>query len=154
MIDTMKKSGEGFPFASFDDPFFQDSFGPRSGFWPFPSWALRQPGKRAMGFNIDMFKSDGKYVIECELPGFKKDDFKIEVAGHRLTISAETKSAAEEKKPEYFYKEREFGSYYRSIEFAQPIDEKTVDAKYENGILRIMLPVRSTENVKRVAVSS
>jgi len=135
------------------DPFFRDFFGPR-GFWPFPNWARQFPEKKTFAFDLDMYKADGQYVVECALPGFKKDDIHVEVTGHRLTISAEAKKETEDKKAQYFCREREFGTYYRTVDFAEPIDFKKMSAKYEDGILKLIVPIPTSEATNRIPIGS
>ncbi len=87
-----------------------------------------------------------KYVMESELPGFEKEDIKLDINGSYLTISAEHKDSKEEKDDEgkYIRRERTFGSYKRSFDISD-VDTDNISAEHKNGILEIGLPKKRTE---------
>ncbi|MCR4640371.1 Hsp20/alpha crystallin family protein [Ruminococcus sp.] len=92
-------------------------------------------------------RDDGdKYVLESELPGFEKEDIKLDLSGTQLTISAEHSTNNDEKddKGNYIRRERTFGSYKRSFDIGD-IDTESISAEYKNGILTIELPKKSPE---------
>ena len=78
----------------------------------------------------------------------KKDDFKIDVEGDMLTISAETKEEKEEKDKKYTRKEYSYTSFSRS--FTIPVGTKAdkIDARYEDGVLKLVLP--KTEETRKL----
>lgn len=82
-----------------------------------------------------------KYVMESELPGFNKEDIKLDINGEFLVISAEHTTETEEKndKTKYIRRERKFGSYKRSFDISD-VDAESISAEYKNGILTIDLP--------------
>ena len=82
-----------------------------------------------------------KYVMESELPGFEKEDIKLDINGEFLVISAEHTAESEEKddKTKYIRRERRFGSYKRSFDISD-VDTEAISAEYKNGILTIELP--------------
>ena len=92
-------------------------------------------------------RDDGnKYVLESELPGFEKEDIKLDISGTQLTISAEHSTNNDEKddKGNYIRRERIFGSYKRSFDIGD-IDTEAISAEYRNGILTIELPKKAPE---------
>jgi HSP20 family protein len=82
-----------------------------------------------------------KYVMESELPGFEKEDIKLDINGEFLVISAEHTAEKEEKdeNTKYIRRERRYGSYKRSFDISD-VDAETISAEYKNGILTIELP--------------
>ena len=87
-------------------------------------------------------KDEGdKYIMESELPGFEKEDIKIDLNGEYLVISAEHKAETEEKddNTKYIRRERRFGSYKRSFDISD-VDAEAIAAEYKNRILTIELP--------------
>ena len=123
----------------------------RNGFDPFDIWGA--PEKQFMSKPMHMnscktdIRDDGdKYVMESELPGFEKEDIKLDINGTYLTISAEHSTTNEKKddKGNYIRKERSFGSYKRSFDITD-VDENAISAEYKNGILIIDLPKRKPE---------
>jgi len=100
--------------------------------------------------------SDG-YKVEMAAPGFEKGDFKIELNNDVLTISSEKKVEKETKNDERFTK-REFSyqSFCRSFSLPVTVENEKITAKYENGILHIVIPKREEAKprpVKQIAIS-
>jgi len=104
-------------------------------------------GSRTSVPAVNVQEDENEYVIEVAAPGMKKDDFKVEVNNDILTISAEKENKDEEKQEGYTRREFCYTSFNRS--FAIPkneVDQGKIDAKYEDGILKIKLQKR--EEVK------
>ena len=92
-------------------------------------------------------RDDGdKYVMESELPGFEKEDIKLDINGSQLTIAAEHSTNNDEKddKGNYIRRERTYGSYKRSFDIGD-INTEAISAEYKNGILTIELPKKAHE---------
>ncbi len=93
------------------------------------------------GFRTDIKEEEGKYVIEAELPGFKKEEISVDLDGECLTISAEHKEENDEKdkKGNYLRRERRYGSVTRSFDVSN-IDCDNIKVAYTDGILSVDLP--------------
>ena len=94
----------------------------------------------------DIRDEGDKYVLESELPGFEKEDIKLDLSGTQLTIAAEHSINNDEKddKGNYIRRERAFGSYKRSFDIGD-INTDAISAEYKNGILTIELPKKAPE---------
>ena len=94
-----------------------------------------------------------KYVMEAELPGFTKEDIKLDINGSYLVLTAEHKNEKDEKddKGKYIRRERSYGSYTRSFDITG-VDTENISAEYKDGILKIDLPKKASEEppVKRL----
>lgn len=90
------------------------------------------------GIKSDIKETETSYIVEAELPGYSKEDIKVELSDGILTISAETNKESEETKDNFVRKERYMGKVSRSYSF-DDVDEDSVKAKYNNGILSIEL---------------
>lgn len=103
----------------------------------------------------DIRDEGGKYILECEMPGFNKEDIKIDVNGSVLTLCAEHKSENDEKNKngEYIRRERSYGSYCRSFDISN-IDESAIEAEYKNGVLKVTLPKKTEQQpeTKRIEI--
>lgn len=89
----------------------------------------------------DLIENDMAYTIYAEIPGVKKEDIKVRVDGHRVSISTKTKKEKEEEAGEKIIcRECYQGSSYRSFTLGSTIDETEIAAKYENGKLKLTLP--------------
>ncbi len=92
-------------------------------------------------FKTDIKEEDGKYVLEADMPGFNKEDIKLDVDNDILTISAERHSEHEDKDKagNYIRCERSYGQYSRSFDVSA-IDSEKITATYENGVLTLDMP--------------
>lgn len=97
-------------------------------------------------FRTDIKKQDGNYILEAELPGFKKEDISIDIDKDCLTISAEHKSEENEddKDKGFIRRERYYGSYSRSFNI-KGIDADAISASYNDGILTLTMPEKTPE---------
>lgn len=109
----------------------------------------------ARSFRTDIKDEGDKFVMESELPGFEKEDIKLDIDGGYLVISAEHSDETENKDDDgkYIRRERTYGSYKRSFDITD-IDTDGMSAEYKNGILKIDLPKKKPETptVKRLEI--
>lgn len=94
-----------------------------------------------MELRTDVTDKGDSFVLEADLPGFKKDDIKIDLENDRLTIKAERHSNTETTKNGYVRRERSFGSFERSFDVSG-IDTAGIKANYTDGVLTLTLPKR------------
>jgi len=97
-----------------------------------------------------------EYKLELAAPGLERKDFDIDLENHTITISARKEKESKEEKGEYSRKEYSFNSFSRSFTLPEDIKEGSIDAKYENGILKVTLPKAKETPVKsshKIAVS-
>ena len=120
----------------FDD-FFHD-------FDMFPAWSGRNPlyGKHARNMmKTDVRETENTYEVDIDLPGFQKDEIRLELRDGYLTISASKglDKDQEDQKGRYIRQERYAGALSRSF-YVGDMEPDQVSAKYEGGVLRISLP--------------
>ncbi len=89
------------------------------------------------------------YEISLAAPGMKKDDFKIDIEGNNLVISAENEERKEEKDEKFTRKEYNYSSFSRSFALPEWVNKDKIDATYENGLLKLVLP--KTEEAKKLS---
>ena len=92
-------------------------------------------------FKTDIRDEGDHYLMEADLPGFKKEDIHIDLSDNTLTIRAERHSNYEEddKKGNYVRCERSYGSYARSFGM-DGIQTDSIKACYSDGVLKLTLP--------------
>ena len=95
-------------------------------------------------FRTDITDEGDHYELKADLPGFNKEDVKLELDGDTLTIKAERHSEHEDKKEKYIRCERAYGSYSRSFDVTG-INADAITAAYDNGVLTLTLPKRAPE---------
>ena len=102
---------------------------------------------------IDLTENDKTYTIHAEVPGVNKEDIKVQVDGNRVSISAETKKEKEEKEGERIIcRECYQGSSYRSFTLDSDVDETKAEAKYENGVLELILPKKNGKTSRQIEI--
>lgn len=87
----------------------------------------------------DILEEGENLVIEAELPGFNKDEIKINVKDNHLTISAERSQAKEEKSETYLRRERSLNQVCRTF-IIEDLDPDKIEASFQDGLLRLTLP--------------
>ncbi|MGA7982675.1 MAG: Hsp20/alpha crystallin family protein [Chromatiaceae bacterium] len=135
-------TGELSPFDEMDR-FFED-FIPRG--WMrrmrrgWPAWADLEAPFEGRTPHVDVIERDEEVVVNAELPGVKKDDLEVSLAGDRLTIKATAKQEVEETKGEYHRREISRGEFTRTLQLPAAVDAERAQAKFADGILELTLP--------------
>jgi len=97
---------------------------------------------------VNLSENEEGYNVEVVAPGYRKEDFKLKVNDDVLTISAESKNEKlEEKGTEYSRREYTCSSFTRSFQLPDNAKDDSIAAKYNDGILQIMIP-KSKKEVK------
>jgi len=100
--------------------------------------------------SVNIKEDPQNFEVEVAAPGMEKQDFQITLEGNLLTISSSKKNQTEEKDDIYTRREFSYQSFQRSFELAKDVvDEDRIEAKYENGVLRLTIP--KTEDAKKQA---
>ncbi len=108
------------------------------------------------GVNIpttDVFMKDNNLVVEAHLPNFEQDDVNIEVENGNLIISAERHEKEEDKSKQYVVRESS-SSFYRRIALPKRADTDKIDARLEDGVLKLLIPVEPLPKPKKIAITS
>ncbi len=108
------------------------------------SGLMRRPGgqQRAQQLTewapaVDVLQRDGDLVVRAELPGVRPEDVDITLQNRVLTISGERREEQEEERGGYYVRERRRGSFSRSMTLPEGVDEDSIRARYENGVLEV-----------------
>lgn len=99
----------------------------------------------------DIYEQDGKYFIEVDVPGFKKEDIKIECDKGNLKIVAEKHIEKEEhNKKKYIHRERKFYEKCERSFYLGDVDENKISAEFNDGTLKIVVPKEENTNTKKL----
>ena len=99
----------------------------------------------------DVRETEESYIVEMDLPGFKKDEVQATLEEGYLTISA-SKNTTDEKKDDegrYIRRERFYGNCSRRFYVGESITEEDISAKFEDGILCLSIPKKSPGKVEK-----
>lgn len=120
-------------------------------FWNDPFGFLA--GTNSMsGFVTDIADHGDSYLLESDLPGFRKEDIHLDLQGDTLTITARRNDEREDRKEQYIRCERSYGSYQRSFDMSG-VDTDNIRATYENGVLRLTLPKKAEHTSERKSLT-
>ena len=99
----------------------------------------------------DIYEKDGKYHIEMDVPGYRKEDIKIEAEKDSLVITAEKNEEKneEDENKKYIHRERRYGKYQRSF-YLQDLNSDNIEASFNDGVLKITIPKKEEEQHKKL----
>ena len=106
-------------------------------------------------YAVDVREDADHLYVEAELPGFKKDEIDITLENQTLTISAERKSEQKKEgaKGDLLLHERRYSRFLRSFTLPPTVDDQTVNAKLNDGVLTISLNKREETKPRKISVS-
>lgn len=96
---------------------------------------------------VDIKDEGDRYVLEADLPGVSKDHISVEIGQNSVFIKALKEEGMEEEKQGYLRRERGYMSFYRVIPIPPEVDQEKIEAKLENGVLRLDM-VKIPQEVK------
>ncbi|MBH2043727.1 MAG: Hsp20 family protein [Comamonadaceae bacterium] len=109
---------------------------------------------QAPEIKVDLVESNGDYKVKAEIPGVRKEDIQIDIDENKVSISAEVKKESEEKKDDRVIRsERQYGYASRSLWLDNPVDQSKSKATYENGVLELTLPKKTSSMAKRLKIA-
>jgi len=96
--------------------------------------------------SANVVENPGSFVIELAIPGFEKEEINVQAEGKTLMIQAHREEETSEEKKKYTRREFRTSSFARSFNLPKMVNVEKIDAKYDNGILRVTLPKREGAN--------
>jgi HSP20 family protein len=100
----------------------------------------RQVPARSM--RMDAFVKDGRFRVETDLPGLKKEEIDVSVHDGMLSIKGEKKAGKDEKKEGYYLNERSSVSFARTISLPEGADADKAEVEFKDGVLKISMPFK------------
>lgn len=108
---------------------------------------------RAAEMRVDLKEDSDSYAVHAELPGVSKEDIHVNIEGQTVSISAERKQEKEEKEGERVLRtERYFGKVTRSFQLGHEIDESRASARFNDGVLELVLPKKVGAQTRRLTI--
>jgi len=153
-------TGKGMrPFTRRMEDMFEHRFPRRwmEGFFEPETWRLPFWSEAEEPFDlfpkVDVLDKAEALIVRAEMPGIKKEDLEIYIAGDRLTFEAKREFKEEEKKDEFYRHEMAYGRLYRTVRLPVEVKIDEVKAELENGILEVYLPKVEALTPHRVEVA-
>lgn len=102
---------------------------------------------------LDVSEADNTYTVKAEIPGVRKEDIDVRIEGNQVSLSAEVNKQSEEKKDGRVIRSERYQGYVsRTFSLGANVDQSRATAKYENGVLELVLPKRESTEAKRLTV--
>lgn len=102
---------------------------------------------------VDIFETDKEITLLADMPGVKADDLTIDLRDNTLTLSADVASVDNSGEEEILV-EYESGRYYRQFTLGELINQENIDAKLNDGVLRLTLPKVEKASPKKITVKT
>lgn len=109
-----------------------------------------QPVKRnftSTSPSVNLFENETAFTIQLAVPGFSKDQFKIDLKNNRLTVSAAVQEEKEDVKPNYTLREFNYNEFTRLFNLPKSADQSSIAASYTDGILEIVIAKKEEEKL-------
>lgn len=104
--------------------------------------------------HVDIYENDSTITIKAELPGMTREDIMLDASNGMLTISGRKQRPHEDQIESYHIIERQYGSFKRSFTIPEHIELDEIQARYENGVLEVILPCREREETRQIPIIS
>ncbi|MDO9220714.1 MAG: Hsp20/alpha crystallin family protein [Thiobacillus sp.] len=112
-----------------------------------------QMDKEMPQIRMDVKEDEKNYAVHADMPGVTKDDIHVTIDGNTVSISAEVKKNTEQKEGEkVLRRERYFGRVSRSFALEHEVDEATASARYQDGVLELVLPKKTAASARRLNI--
>ncbi len=103
---------------------------------------------------VNVWTNDDGAVLRALLPGFEKDNIDISVLGDSVTIAGSREERDDKKDATCHRREREYGSFSRTLQLPFRVEAEAVTAAFKNGVLELTLPRANADKPKRIAVKA
>ena len=120
-----------------------------------PGLGLGRSGFMSAEPSMDISDEGDRYVVRLDIPGMDPEAIEVEAVGQSLIVSGQREQSLREQDEEgnYLRQERHVGSFHRMIPLPGPVKAGEIEANYENGVLKIVLPKRDDDvERKRIIV--
>lgn len=126
------------PMRRFHPPMpvnFRDMFSPDF----YEDWLDKGWWPEARKMTADLKETDTAFVLQADLPGFKKENISVEYKDNRLEVSAKKEEESKEEKENFIRRERHYGEVSRRF-WVEGIKEQEISAEYKEGVLTVTMP--------------
>jgi HSP20 family protein len=129
---------------NFDDVFGQVQTRQEGGGSGGPNWLPR----------VDISRTGDNIVFKLDLPGIRPDQVEIEVRDRTLIVSGTREEERETDHEGYLTRERSFGTFTRSFTLPDGIEEDRIGARFDNGVLSILVPLPQETKPRRIEIAT
>jgi HSP20 family protein len=120
-----------------------------------PPFTAPHLGGGTVSLRFDVSESDDALEVSAELPGMDEKDIEVSLENGLLTVKGEKKAESERTEKDYYVAERRYGSFRRSFRLPDTVDEDKIQAKFDKGVLRVILPkvAEAGHKARKISIS-
>jgi len=107
---------------------------------PYRDFGFPEEGVGTFLPSFDVKETADAYVFIADMPGIRKEDLDIQLAGNRLSISGKRESESSGEEGRVYSQERSFGTFSRSFSLPEEVESGKVAAELRDGVLHLMVP--------------
>jgi HSP20 family protein len=114
-------------------------------------------GKVAQPMPLDLYATDDEVYLVAAAPGMQPDDLHLTVPRNTITLSGSVDNVMETeegKKATWYIQEVASGTYQRSVTLPFPVDADRAEARFDHGILRVVLPKAEASKPKQITIQT
>ena len=126
---------------------FRDSFGPEG------TKEAEALTNTTFAPPVDVYEDEHNVTLKIEVPGIDEKDIDVRIENHTLTVHGERKFEKEEKEENYRRVERQYGSFTRTFSLPNTVDQESVQADYDKGVLKVKLAKKAEAKPKQIKVN-
>lgn len=104
--------------------------------------------------HVDLYEDDSAITLKAELPGMKREDIMLDASHGLLTLSGRKQVEHDEQIECYHIVERQYGSFKRAFNIPDNVEVDRIQARYENGVLEVILPKVAQESTRVIPITS
>jgi HSP20 family protein len=132
--------------------FFGDLFG--RGLWP-ARGTRETSGAGFWSPQIETFQRGDQFVVRADLPGLRKEDVSVEVAGDSVILQGERREEQEESREGYYRSERSYGSFHRVVPLPEGTIAESAKASFKDGVLEVIMqaPPKEVSRGRKIEIS-
>lgn len=102
--------------------------------------------------SLEIHEDENQFTMSIDVPGIDRKDIDISVTGNTLTIKGERNEETKKKEKGYFYSERRYGSFQRSVQLPSEVESEKILANYKDGVLEVVIPKSEKAKPKQIKV--
>jgi len=102
---------------------------------------------------VDVYEDEHNVTLKIEVPGIEEKDIDVRIENNTLTVHGERKFEKEEKEENYRRVERQYGSFTRTFTLPSTVEQESVKADYDKGVLKITLAKKAEAKPKQIKVN-
>jgi HSP20 family protein len=102
--------------------------------------------------SFDVKETQDAYVFVADMPGIRKDDLDIQLAGNRLTISGRREAEADKEQGPVYIQERSFGTFTRTFALPEEVESAKVAAELKEGVLQLKVPKSPEVRPRKISI--